>query len=78
MATGFDVVRGLGHDVKPSFVAVLSRLPRAVVASLLWSLSRTAMLRDLGALGPAEARMLVDMMTAAAPGKTAALLAVRP
>jgi hypothetical protein len=26
----------------------------------------------------AEPRMLIDMMTAAAPGKTAALLAIRP
>jgi hypothetical protein len=35
-------------------------------------------MRDLGALGPAEARMLIDMMTAEAKGKTAALLAIRP
>lgn len=78
MAQGFRVVRGLGHRLMPSMVAALAALPRAVVAAMLWAVSRTAMLRDLGALGPAEARMLVDMMTAAAPGKTAALLAVRP
>ncbi len=77
-AAGFDVVRGLGHALKPAPVAVLSRLPRAVVAAALWAMSRTRTLRDLGTLGPAEARMLVDMMTAAAPGRTAALLAVRP
>jgi hypothetical protein len=39
---------------------------------------RAKMLRDLGMLGPAEPRMLIDMITAAAPGKTAALLAIRP
>lgn len=34
--------------------------------------------RDLGALGPGEARMLIDMMTAAAADRTAALLAIQP
>ncbi len=56
----------------------MSRLPRALVTALLWAMSRTKMLRDLGVLGPAESRMLIDMMTAAAPGKTATLLAIRP
>lgn len=78
MAEGFEVVRGLGHPVLPSMIATLSRLPRGVMTSILWALSRTAMIRDLGALGPQEARMLADMMTAAAPGKTAAVMAIRP
>lgn len=78
MAAGFRVVRELGHPVLPSFVAALAHLPRPLVTALLWSMSRTGMIRDLGVLGPAEARMLVDMMTAAAPGRTAELLAVRP
>lgn len=78
MEAAFRVVRQLGHAVTPSVVLVLSRLPRSVVTALLWAMSRTAMLRDLGELGPAEPRMLIDMMTAAAPGKTAALLAIRP
>lgn len=78
MKAAFRIVRELGHAITPSGVRTLSRLPRSLVRGLLWAGSRTRMLRDLGALGPAEARMLIDMMTAAAPGKTAALLAIRP
>lgn len=78
MANGFAMVRALGHRVLPSVVGALSRLPRGVVAALLWALSRTKLLRDLGSLGPAEARMLIDMMSAAAPGETDALRAIRP
>lgn len=78
METAFRIVRELGNAVTPSAVLTVSRLPRALVKALLWAMSRTRTLRDLGVLGPAESRMLIDMMTAAAPGKTAALLAIRP
>jgi 2-dehydropantoate 2-reductase len=59
-------------------VALLSRLPGVAVRTLFWIFSRTQMTHDLGLLGPGEARMLIDQMTAAAPGKTEPLLAVRP
>jgi len=36
------------------------------------------MLRDLGALGSAEPRMLIDMMSRAAPGLAAPLAAIYP
>jgi 2-dehydropantoate 2-reductase len=75
---GFRIVREVGNAVTPSMLRTLSGLPRSIVAALLWAMSRTRTLRDLGALGAAEPRMLIDMMTAAAPGKTAALLAIRP
>jgi 2-dehydropantoate 2-reductase len=78
MEVGFRIVRELGHTITPSSVRTLSGLPRPIARAALWGMSRTKMVRDLGALGPAEARMLIDMMTAAAPGKTAALLAIRP
>ena len=78
MATGFDIVRELGNAITPSVLATSSRLPRPLIRAVLWAMSRTTMLRELGMLGPAEARMLIDMMTAAAPGKTSALLAIRP
>ncbi len=71
-------MRDLGHTLTPSPVRALSRLHRPVVRALLWAASRTKVLRDLGELGPAEPRMLIDMMAAAAPGKTRALLAIRP
>lgn len=78
MRSAFHVVRELGNPIVPALVHHLSRLPRPITTALLWAMSRTQMQRDLGALGPAEPRMLIDMMTAAAPGKTAALLAIRP
>jgi 2-dehydropantoate 2-reductase len=77
MRDAFDVVRDLGHGILPSLFGPLSRMTRLLQA-LLWTVSRTKMSRELGALGPQEARMLVDMMTAAAPGKTTTLLAIRP
>ncbi len=78
MREGFAVVRALGHTIAPAILRALARTPRGVLRALLWAMSRTTMLRELGVLGPGEARMLVDMMTAAAPGRTRALLAVRP
>jgi 2-dehydropantoate 2-reductase len=78
METAFGIVRDLGNALTPSMVRSVSRLPRSMARATLWAFSRTKASRDLGVLGPAEARMLIDMMTAAAPGKTAALLAIRP
>ncbi|WP_437513097.1 ketopantoate reductase family protein [Sorangium sp. So ce1099] len=78
LAAGLRLVRDLGNTLRPPVIAALSRLSGFVVTALLWGLSRTKVLRDLGALGPAEARMLIDMMSAAAPGRTAALQAIRP
>lgn len=75
---GFAVVRSVGSVARPPAVAALSRLPPVVVAAMLWLFSRTKMLRDLGRLGPTQARMLVDMMSAAAPHLAAPLRAVRP
>jgi 2-dehydropantoate 2-reductase len=53
-------------------------LPRFVLTVLLWLFSRTKILRDLGALGSAEPRMLIDMMSAAAPDLAGPLRAIRP
>lgn len=78
MSSGFRIVRQLGNAITPSSVGVVSRLPTSLVASLLWSLSRTKAMRDLGAHAPGEARTLIDQMAAAAPGQAAELLAVRP
>ncbi|PRQ02089.1 ketopantoate reductase family protein [Enhygromyxa salina] len=78
LAAAFEIVRSLGHRIEPFEVAVLSRTPRIVTTLLLWIMSRTAVLRDLGALGPAEARMLIDMICAAAPGRALALQTIRP
>src|SRR6478609_7338837 len=77
-AAGFAIVRAQKNPILPAPLAGLARLPRLIVASLLWLLSRTKMLRDLGALGTAEPRMLIDQMSATSPALAAPLLAIRP
>ena len=76
--TGFSIVRELGHPVRPAYLSALSRLPTSVITFCIWALSRTATQRELGLLGPGEARMLIDMMTKAAPASAEPLLAIRP
>lgn len=75
---GMRIVRALGNDLRPGFIAQLARLPRAVVTGLFWAMSRTRMIRDLGKLGTAEPRMLADMMHAAAPELAGPITAIRP
>ncbi len=77
-AEAFAVVRQLGNPLTPGFVVVLSRMPAWLMTGLLWVLSRSAPIRDLGAMGPAEVRALIDGLKAAAPGSTSQLLAIRP
>jgi len=78
LAAGFRIVRAQGNAILPGFVAVLSRGPVIFSTALLWASSRTKMLRDLGKLGTAEPRMLIDMMSRVAPELAAPLLAIRP
>jgi 2-dehydropantoate 2-reductase len=78
LRAGFDLVRALGHPWLPRGLGALSRLPLAVLTALLWAFSRTRVLRDLGALGPDEARALIDAMTAAGPAFAAPLRSIRP
>jgi 2-dehydropantoate 2-reductase len=72
------LVRGLGHLLKPGFVAVLGGLPSFLLTAILWAFARTAANKNLGEFGPAEPCALIDAMTKAAPGRTAKLLAIRP
>ena len=78
MSEGFRLVRRLGNTITPAPVAMVSRLPIPITASLLWTTSRLGALRKAGAAGYGEPRTLIDAMSAAAPGETPALLAVRP
>ncbi|MET0405094.1 MAG: 2-dehydropantoate 2-reductase N-terminal domain-containing protein [Cystobacter sp.] len=75
-----DLVRGLGHPILPSGIRTASALPEALWALVLWLGSRTKVLRDLGALGPQESRMLIDQMVTVAPptARLDALRAIRP
>jgi len=75
---GMRIVRAMGNDLRPKLLARVSRTPGVVMAGLLWLMSRTKMLRELGELGSAEPRLLADMMTAARPELAGPLAAVRP
>ncbi|MDI3282141.1 2-dehydropantoate 2-reductase N-terminal domain-containing protein [Polyangium sp. 15x6] len=78
MDEGFHLVRLLGNTLTPAPVAMVSRLPIPVLASLLWTISRLDPVRKTGAAGYGEPRTLIDAMAAAAPGEIPALLAIRP
>lgn len=77
-ASGMRIVRAMGSDVRPKVLGRVASLPRFFQAQLMWLMSRTKMLRELGELGSAEPRMLADMMIAAKPDLAAPLAAVRP
>ncbi|WP_437328310.1 ketopantoate reductase family protein [Sorangium sp. So ce381] len=77
-AAGFEIVRAHGNAILPAVLGMSARLPRVVVTALLWMMSRTKMSSDLGRLGAAEPRMLIDMMNTASPRLAAPLLAIRP
>ena len=78
LRTGFDLVQVMGNVWVPKSLGTLARLPRVLQTFLLWAMSRTTMIRELGALGTTEPRMLIDMMTAARPELAAPLVAIRP
>jgi 2-dehydropantoate 2-reductase len=75
---GFAMVRALGNAVRPPALGALPHMPRWLLSAMLWGLSRTRMIRDLGARGPAEPRLLIDMMHATAPALAGPLVRVRP
>ena len=78
LAEGFALVQRLGNTITPAAMALLRWLPTPLVATLLWTLTRFPAIRKSGVAGPNEPRALIDMMSAAAPGQTPALLAIRP
>ncbi|MGV3624847.1 MAG: ketopantoate reductase family protein [Archangium sp.] len=75
---GFDLVRRVGNQWRPGALGTISRLPLVTLAFLLWAMSRSTMIRELGQLGATEPRMLIDMMNRAKPELGAPLLAIRP
>lgn len=75
---GLKIVRALGSDFRPAWMGTVAGLPRGLAAALLWALSRTKTIRDLGKLGSTEARMLADMMSADMPSLASPVTAVRP
>jgi 2-dehydropantoate 2-reductase len=75
---GFALVRRLGNAITPAPMGLLGRAPTSVVAGAWWGLSRLAFVRELGSIGPAEPRALIDAMSAAAPEHSATLRSIRP
>lgn len=75
---GFQIVRAMGNSIRPKALGSLASFPRWVTAALLWALSRTKLLRELGELGTAEPRMLADMMAKAQPALAEPIVRVRP
>jgi 2-dehydropantoate 2-reductase len=79
MDEGFRLVRHLGNSITPAPMAVVERMPVRALAALVWGLTRLGVFARTLAVAPAdEPRMLIDEMSAAAPGRTSALQAVRP
>lgn len=77
-AEGFDLVRSLGHALKPRIVAILSRTPSLLRVLLLWAFSRSRLVKDTGEFGPVETRFLIDAMLTVSPERTRHLRALRP
>jgi 2-dehydropantoate 2-reductase len=78
LAEGFELVRSLGHPLKPGNVAWLARMPSLARTGLLWAFSRSRLVKDVGEFGPLETRHLIDDMVATAPDRTRRLRALRP
>jgi 2-dehydropantoate 2-reductase len=79
MDEAFRLVRHLGNAVTPAHMAMLSAMPVRALAAMFWALTRVGAVTRTIAVAPAdEPGMLIDEMSAAWPGNTPALLAVRP
>jgi 2-dehydropantoate 2-reductase len=78
MVEGFALVSSLGHTLKPSYIGILAKFPRVLLAAMMWMAARSAAVKNLGEFGPTETRSLIDQMAAAAHGSIPDLLAIRP
>lgn len=78
LVEGFDLVKRLGHPLKPRNIVWVARMPSLIRALLLWAFSRSALVKAVGEFGPAETRYLIDEMVAVDPKRTRLLRALRP
>ncbi|MFT8417510.1 MAG: 2-dehydropantoate 2-reductase N-terminal domain-containing protein [Acetobacter sp.] len=78
----FALIRTQGYTLYPNDKVRLEKLPIAMVACMLWGLSRIPAFRTLLATGEAECYALIDAMVAALPTAPApainAIQAMRP
>ena len=63
---GFRLVEQLGDRITPAPMRALNKMPTKALACLWWAMSRTKLVRELGAIGPAEPRALTDEILIAA------------
>ncbi len=80
---GFALVKAIDGTVYPSGKRRMAGAPTAIVAIILWSVSRSRSFRELLATGKAECVALVDTMVAAAaratsPIDVSAIAAMKP
>ena len=79
-AEGFAIVRQLGLSIPRTGLNYMSSTPQPMNTFIFWLASRLlpADFKELLASSAAEARMNIDEMDRAAPGKAAALFQIRP
>lgn len=78
MHEGFSLVRTLGNKVTPAAMNAIDCMPTPMLAAMLWSTSRSPLVKTIGAIGAAEPRALIDAMVAMKPGLTTQLRSIRP
>ena len=79
----YALIRALGHPIYPRTKARIAAAPLAMIAAVLWGMSRIRSFRDLLATGVNECRALVDVLAAAAeqakpPVRVDRIRAMRP
>jgi len=78
----FALIKAQGYPVYPQAKRLFDRSPAAVMAAMLWFMSRIRSFRELLASGEGECRALVDVMaataTAVAPNAAAGIEAMKP
>ncbi|PZR09293.1 MAG: 2-dehydropantoate 2-reductase [Archangium gephyra] len=75
---GLSLVRALGNEVTPSVMNAIDCMPTSMLAALLWSTSRSPLVKTAGSIGAAEPRALIDAMVAMKPELTTRLRNIRP
>jgi 2-dehydropantoate 2-reductase len=68
----------LGDRLRPSALKLLGVLPVAAVAAIFFVMSRTSLVKTIGAIGADEPRALLDNMLTAASAPMPSLRAIRP
>lgn len=79
-AEGFAIVQQLGHNIPNAGLNWMRHTPLKLNSSVFWLMSRVlpSNFKELLQTSAQEAADNIDEMTNAAPGKTAALLTIRP